>query len=78
MNLTKNKKHNKYYHNKEYEWVNITKNIFDFQSYSPVNVRLCGNIYYNFRHVQKLTIVVVKFSVMFTDFGHIHLVILIW
>ena len=32
---------------------------------------------YIFGHVQKLTFVVVNFSVMFANFGHIHLVILI-
>ena len=43
---------------------------------SPINVRFC-NIYYIFGHVQKLTFVVVNFLVMFTNFGHIHSVILI-
>ena len=47
-----------------------------FRSYSHVNDRRC-NIYYIFGQVQKLTFVIVNFSVMFTDFGHIHSVILI-
>ena len=42
-----------------------------------VKVHHCGNIYYIFGHVQMLTLVVVNFLVMFTDFGHIHSVILI-
>ena len=51
--------------------------ILDFWSNSPINV--ChGNIYYIFGHVRKVTFVIVNFLVMFTDFGHIHLVILIW
>ena len=49
----------------------------DFWSYSHVNVCCCGNICYIFGHVNKLMFVVVNFSVMFTDFGHIHSVILI-
>ena len=36
-----------------------------FRSYSPVNVCRCGNIYYIFGHVQKLTFVVFNFSVIF-------------
>ena len=51
--------------------------IFDFWSNSPINIQCCGNIYYILSHVQKLTFAVVNFSVMFTNFGLIHLVILI-
>ena len=51
--------------------------ISDFRSYSPVYVRHCGNIYYIFGQVRRLMFVGVMFSVMFTDFGHIHSVILI-
>ena len=48
-----------------------------FWSYSHVNVLCCGNIYYIFDHVWRLTFVVVNFSVMFTNFSHVHSVILI-
>ena len=46
-----------------------------FRSYSPVNDRRCGNIYYIFGHVRMLTFVVVNFSVKFNfssySFGHL-------
>ena len=52
--------------------------IYRFKSFNfQLNVCSWGNIYYIFGQVQKLTLVVVNFSVMFTDFGHIHKVILI-
>ena len=49
------------------EW----KENINFRSYSPVNVRRCGNIYYIFGHVQKLMFVLANFLVIFTHFGHL-------
>ena len=39
---------------------------FDFRSYSTVNVRCCGIIYYIFGHVQKVNVRRCQFS------GHVH------
>ena len=76
--MTKNQKYIKDYHNDERKRLNLTKIIFGFWSNSPVNIHCLGNIYYIFVHVQNLMLVIVNFWVMFTDFGLIHSVILIW
>ena len=57
--------------NVDWNFVNVVQKYF-------INVHRCGNIYSSFGNVQKLTFVLVNSSVMFTDFGHNHWVILIW
>ena len=55
---------NKYYRNDEHKRVNFTKN-FNFGSYSPINVRRCGNIYYIFGHIHHVNLRNCQF------FGHL-------